>query len=546
MMGYTEHPSKVRLSLEKADPGHSLPGFDLVKLGVKYCREAGIQAYVHFDMFDIRNDQFAAEHPELRLLSRDGKDACRGTLSLAYPEVRRYYHRYVDELLDYGVDGIMFCTKSRHDIPVSIQYGFNEPVVREFQRRYGIDVRTQPYEQEAWLDLQGEYIMSWVKEASRRIHARGAKSAVTLPGGKRNHYANLDWRKFVAEKAVDELHASCWRSEELHLFGPEGLKRLHEYVDTCHANGVKFTPYLFADMSFYRFYDRGGVAAVAGEVDRWVRHVRTAGIDGVLFHDMEIFCPITPRVLRDDVNMALIEAAGRAMKEPPAVYTGWEAPDLGDERAAGQIVFNPTFRTDADGRPRCWLVEPRPHAAGRQGAQASPAGLVIDPSAVAYVESLPASFPVDSRPRANGKGQEPAATAFRLRLVAGAAAPGQRIEVRAFRYLWPPIDYKFGHHQLHPRQAQIDQMLCKTVAVPAGEPRPIELVFRGGLPQTEIPSNYLLVRLTPIGPGNIVLTECSVFWSSQSCSAASPGGSSATLPKQRSLPKTFFAQQPVA
>ena len=148
----------------------------------------------------------------------------------------------------------MFCTKSAHGMPLGAKYGFNDPIVEEFQRRHGVDVRNQKYDQETWLDLQGEYIMSWIKEATRRVNARGGETAITLPGKKRNHYANLDWRKFVAEKAVNELHTSCWRSEEFHLFGPEGLERLDEYVRTCHAQSVKYTPYLFADMSYCGVY----------------------------------------------------------------------------------------------------------------------------------------------------------------------------------------------------------------------------------------------------------------------------------------------------
>lgn len=512
MMGYTEHPSKVRLSLAEADPDHSMGDFDLVESGVKYCKQFGIQPYIHFDMFDTRNDKFAEDHPEFCLVSRDGKETCLGGLCLAYPEIREYYHRYVDELLDYGIEGIMFCTKSRHGMPLGTKYGFNDPIVEEFKRRHGVDVRTQSYDQDAWLDLQGKYIMSWVKEATRRVNARGGKTAITLPSKKRNHYANLDWRKFVIEKAVNELHTSCWRSEEFHLFEPEGLKRLDEYTETCHAHGVKYTPYLFADMSYYEVYRRAGIIAVAEEVRRWVRHVRSSPVDGVLFHDMEIFCPFTPRVLRDDVAMALIRAAGRAMKEPPADYTGWEPSDSGDVRTDGEILFNPAFRMGPDGLPRCWLVRPSAAAGAEGGVRTSEPGVTVDGSMVEYIESIPAPFPRDSKPRADGKkGVEYVSTPYRLRLVAAAEKAGGRIEIRVFRYLWPPIDYKFGHHQLHPGQAKIDEMLKKTVNLPAGVPKPVELDFTGGLPQTEIlPSNYLLVRLTPIGKGKLVLGQCSL------------------------------------
>jgi hypothetical protein len=430
---------------------------------------------------------------------------------LAYPEVRDYYHRYVDELLDYGVEGIMFCTKSRHGMPLGVKFGFNDPIVEEFRRRHGVDVRSQDYDREAWLDLQGEYIMSWIKEATARVNGRGGRTAVTLPGGKRNHYANLDWRKFVEARAVDELHTSCWRSEEFHLFGPDGRRRLAEYVETCHAQGIKYTPYLFADMSYYTVYRQAGLAAVSEEVGRWVRHVRSAPVDGVLFHDMELFVPITPRVVRDDVNMALIAAAGRGMSGTSRLYTGWETTDRSDARADGEIVFNSTFRTDSSGLPRCWLVVPREGIRPQDGVRAADGGLRVEASKVEYIESIPTPFPRDSKPRADGKkGVELLETPYRLRLAARAEQPGCRLEVRVFRYLWPPLDYDFGHHQLHPDQAVIDAMLTTTVEAPTDASEPIELDFTGGLPQTEIASNYLLVRLTPLGEGPWLFGECSL------------------------------------
>ncbi|MBT4821402.1 MAG: hypothetical protein HON70_37175, partial [Lentisphaerae bacterium] len=288
MMGYTEHPSEVRTSWGEAAPGFVDPAFDLFRLAVRYCQEAGIECYVFYDLFDTRNDRFAARHPEFRLTSRDGKSTCIGALCYAYPEVRAYFDRYIDELLAYGVDGFMFCTKSRHGMPLTAKYGFNEPIALEYKRRFGADPRTEDYDRDAWLDLQGEYIVSWVKSATAKVHQHGGRTAIALPARKRNHYANLDWRQVVIEKAVDELHTSCWRSEEMRLLGVDGLKRLHEYTNVCHEHGVKYSPYLFADMSFRGTYRQLGLVATQQQAANWIRHVRMAPVDGVMFHDMEI------------------------------------------------------------------------------------------------------------------------------------------------------------------------------------------------------------------------------------------------------------------
>ena len=54
------------------------------------------------------------------------------------------------------------------------------------------------------------------------------------------------------------IHTSNSRNEEYHLFELDGLKRLDDYVKTCHALGVKYVPYLFADQGYYDIYRAAG------------------------------------------------------------------------------------------------------------------------------------------------------------------------------------------------------------------------------------------------------------------------------------------------
>ncbi|MBT3289974.1 MAG: hypothetical protein HN380_21700 [Victivallales bacterium] len=476
MMGYTEHPSKVRMSWGQAAPDFVDPAFDLFRLAVKYCRETGIECYVFYDLFDTRNDAFAKAHPEFRLVSRDGKSTCQGALSYAYPEVRAYFDRYIDELLDYGVDGFMFCTKSRHGMPLTRKYGFNDPVVAAFSKRHGVDVRTEKYDQDKWLDLQGEYILSWVAETTRRIHARGGQTSITLPSFKRNHYANLDWREVVRQKAVDELHTSCWRSEENQLFGPEGSKRLQEYVRVCHENGVKYSPYLFADMTLRRVYSRSGLDAACEETKLWTRHVRCADIDGIMWHDMDIY----ERHVFDFVNEAVIRAAGQAMKEPPAWMSGWEGTGANDRRTGGETLFNPALELGEGGMPRCWnVLLPGRAITGTEHGLAMPGG--------SRIESQPASIARDGKDKDTG---------YVLRLDMGCATPGQAVRVRLIRPLRPPVDYEIGRHLEHRRQIVVDEMLDQELTVPVGAPRPVTLAFHGGKAQGNRDGSVVQLQVT--------------------------------------------------
>lgn len=483
MMGYTEHPSKVRMSWGEAAPEFVDRDFDLFRLAVKYCREVEIECYVFYDLFDTRNDRFAAEHPEFRLITRDGKSTCIGALCYAFPEVRAYFDRYIDELLAYGVDGFMFCTKSRHGMPLTAKYGFNEPIALEHKRRFGVDPRTDEYDRDAWLDLQGEYVVSWVKSATERIHRHGGRTAIALPAKKRNHYANLDWRQVVHERAVDELHTSCWRSEEMHLLGVDGLERLREYTDICHEHGVKYSPYLFADMSFRGTYRQLGLVAAQQQAANWVRHVRMAPVDGVMFHDMEIFTTI----LHDFVNMELIEAAGSAMRAAPRCLSGWEALETADRRKDGEVLYNAGLRSDAANGIACWNVTRRRAESLRRHED----GWVLDSASITRLESAPTALP------RNGKDRD---TPFCLTLAVRPGPDGEPASLRVVvrRSLGPKVDYELGRHLLHRDQIPVDVMLDQTVTVDATTSDEVVLPFAGGKAQGELDGATAWVTLEPV------------------------------------------------
>src|SRR5690348_17622517 len=44
------------------------------------------------------------------------------------------------------------------------EYGFNEPIVSEFKRRHGVDIRNQPFDKQAWYVLRGEYMTQFIRD----------------------------------------------------------------------------------------------------------------------------------------------------------------------------------------------------------------------------------------------------------------------------------------------------------------------------------------------------------------------------------------------
>ena len=154
---------------------------------------------------------FTLEHPEYLEVDRSQSRLHYGVLCYAYPEARTYRLRVLDSLLgDYDFDGLFLCTRSQSE-PANHgdQYGFNAPVVDEFERRYGIDILKQDFPQEEWRRLRGEHLTQLLREVRELTNRRGISLSVGIPRG---DYLGppvgnlfLDWQTWISEGLIDEL-----------------------------------------------------------------------------------------------------------------------------------------------------------------------------------------------------------------------------------------------------------------------------------------------------------------------------------------------------
>ena len=120
-------------------------GIDPVKVRVEHVQSMGIEVYLGFRMgtmaiappTPIEAVPFWREHPEFRCRDRDGNSIIR--LSMAFPEVRRFYIDLFLELADYGVEGVQPIYTRRAPFVL-----FEEPVVEDFKNEYGVDPRELP------------------------------------------------------------------------------------------------------------------------------------------------------------------------------------------------------------------------------------------------------------------------------------------------------------------------------------------------------------------------------------------------------------------
>ncbi len=121
------------------------------------------------------------EHPEWVPVDRYGILKQGGVIDFSYPEARK---ALVDLHMKFmrrdGYAGMVFLTYAEnHSMRFQDEFGFNEPVVAEFKKRYKLDPRTQAWtrfaSREDWIRLRGEYLTAYIRELKAELAKEGRK-----------------------------------------------------------------------------------------------------------------------------------------------------------------------------------------------------------------------------------------------------------------------------------------------------------------------------------------------------------------------------------
>ena len=203
---------------------------DLMEAAVDAMKEAGIRVYVWITILDegcppdiLYSDsvpfpwqsRFTRENPQFlacdRSLTPNGRKYHWGFMEYSYPEVRQYMLKVIRTFTDrFDLDGAYLSLRSHAPPPAHAdQFGFNEPVVREYKHRYGRDILREPFDLEKWRDLRGEFFTTFLKEVKDHLRNRGQKLAVGVQQGE--HVGpplgnmRIQWRRWVSEGIVDQL-----------------------------------------------------------------------------------------------------------------------------------------------------------------------------------------------------------------------------------------------------------------------------------------------------------------------------------------------------
>jgi len=244
---YKNAPPEVLDSDEKQWAGaHDAVKADLLKSIVEIAHENGLKIYAYSTTFDegmpldkvwhAKGDvlgrdpktgettyfpatmtspavsKFTEEHPEDVMVDRSQKHHNWGTLEFAYPQARAYAVEYNRRFLErYAFDGIYVDFRNEFSHPqFGDEFGFGQPIVDEYQRRYGINILKQQFDLEKWRRLRGEYLTQFIQELHAMVHSKGKKLIVGIPQGNYMELPNgnmyIDWQGWVKRHLVDGLN----------------------------------------------------------------------------------------------------------------------------------------------------------------------------------------------------------------------------------------------------------------------------------------------------------------------------------------------------
>lgn len=155
--------------------------------------------------------RWSRAHPQCHMVDRAGRTRQWGVLCYAYPEVRELMRSRIERYLDAsGFDGVFLCLRSQaRPADFADQFGFNQPVRRDYRERYGRDICREDFDLQRWRDLLGSYFTTFLREVRAALRRRGVTLAVGVQRGEiigppLGNWT-LEWRTWIAEGLIDEL-----------------------------------------------------------------------------------------------------------------------------------------------------------------------------------------------------------------------------------------------------------------------------------------------------------------------------------------------------
>jgi len=286
------------------------------ELAVKAARARGLEIWGVGTMFDwgspadtpTFNDypfpfesKLKLEHPEWACQDQHGGRRQGGPIELAYPEARRaLVDLHLSEALKAGYDGITFLTYAEnYSLRFQDEFGYSNPIVRDFKKLHGIDLRTEPFRRgatrEDWLRLRGGYVTAYLRELRAALQPHGKKLGVILNGNDIHFPQPWNVPEMISTAGSQWMDVETWVREglvdNLVVYGncsPSAQRQaLDDLLFLCRETGVEVSFMTSSPLAkaWAPYYERGarGVMAVSDDaqhLDRGFIPEQTVGALG--------------------------------------------------------------------------------------------------------------------------------------------------------------------------------------------------------------------------------------------------------------------------
>jgi len=293
----------------------AIEAFNPPEVFVRVGHELGMKVVLWMDIYDDGypgyRSKFLDEHPHCQWTARDGKTYFEGLTSYAWPEARAWRVAQARELLDLGADGL-HCSTSAHcrhlpNVHEDDFYGFEQPVVDEYRKRYGVDLRTaEDFDREAWHRIKGEFVNQLYRELAAECHGRGKELWVGLQLGDYTHFSadpyfgdhvvvrwrNL-WRELVDEGIADAIIVGDYEicSNPGHVYWKAKGIAPAEGEDLWAWAAREYQAYCRGKTKLYLFSEwlPGGRQKLDAQMAEWAARTLGNGFDGLDVHEAASF-----------------------------------------------------------------------------------------------------------------------------------------------------------------------------------------------------------------------------------------------------------------
>lgn len=229
------------------------------RIAVRAARIRGMKIWMAYGLFDNGSqpdagyvgfpyaveDRLRVRHPEWAPVNRFGTWRQGGPVEFAYPGARKEMVEYLTKhVVDGGYDGLAFLTYAEnYSQRYDDEFGYNQPVVDEFKKRHGVDIRTQPFDKQAWAGLRGEYLTQFLRELKSALSKHGKKIAVCVDG-KDPHLPTV-WNVDGGVRTAGRIHfdLETWAKEslvdELTVYAPSTDEAVAKCMKACKGTATR-------------------------------------------------------------------------------------------------------------------------------------------------------------------------------------------------------------------------------------------------------------------------------------------------------------------